>query len=579
MKHKKLQTPNPKPHTSYVLTFLRSCALTVFFLFSLLIVSAQSQVVSKQQFFNIQQRDISKIIPAAERGDAIAQYNLAECYYLGKGVEKDEELALQWYKKAVQNKEKLSVEDVATAEANIKKIETDIANKFSFFAKHFVQDKINEWQKKDEYEKTSDWQKRVNEASRNEKTKEFYEVAKREYIAEKKKNINLKMEILGEYDADNETFLIKSEPFGNLLVKVPNEEAKNFKANWKIFSVIPIYFIENDGVGLEELVFTAPATYNEDGERNPVQSYKYSNNATLNYAQTKIDYNFAPIDFKNPDNVINSKGNQNISTVNVTAGRSDVGINIPETNTKNEHTLALIIANEKYTDEADVPYAINDGEVFYEYCLKTLGLEKYNVEIVRNATFGAIKKGFDRLSKLAKQEKGEANIIFYYAGHGVPDESTKSAYLLPTDGDGENLSTAYKLEDLYSILGDLPAKSVVVFLDACFSGAHRNGNLMAAARGVAIAAKEGEPTGNMVVFSATHGAQTAYPYTEKGHGMFTYFLLKKLQETQGETTLGELKDYICSNVNKFSLRLNKKEQTPTVTPSIDFVNWENLKLK
>jgi len=64
---------------------------------------SQSQVVSKPQSFNIQQKDINKIIPAAERGDDIAQFNLAECYFLGKGVAKDEELALQWYKKALLN--------------------------------------------------------------------------------------------------------------------------------------------------------------------------------------------------------------------------------------------------------------------------------------------------------------------------------------------------------------------------------------------------------------------------------------------------------------------------------------------
>jgi len=63
MKHKKLQTPhstpltpNLKPHTPHFtpLTVLRSYALTVFFLFSLLTVTAQSEGTSKPQSFNIQ---------------------------------------------------------------------------------------------------------------------------------------------------------------------------------------------------------------------------------------------------------------------------------------------------------------------------------------------------------------------------------------------------------------------------------------------------------------------------------------------------------------------------------------------
>jgi hypothetical protein len=37
------------------------------------------------------------------------------------------------------------------------------------------------------------------------------------------------------------------------------------------------------------------------------------------------------------------------------------------------------------------------------------------------------------------------------------------------------------------------------------------------------------PQGNMVVFSAAQGDETAYPNNDEKHGMFTYFLLKKLQ--------------------------------------------------
>ena len=54
---------------------------------------------------------------------------------------------------------------------------------------------------------------------------------------------------------------------------------------------------------------------------------------------------------------------------------------------------------------------------------------------------------------------------------------------------------------------------------------------------VANKAKQSIPTGNLVVLSAAKGVETAYSYKEKGHGLFTYFLLKKLQETQGDLTL------------------------------------------
>lgn len=67
----------------------------------------------------------------------------------------------------------------------------------------------------------------------------------------------------------------------------------------------------------------------------------------------------------------------------------------------------------------------------------------------------------------------------------------------------------------------------VVFLDACFSGANRDGGMIVAARGVAIKPKEAKPasSGNTVVFSATSDEETAFPYKAQKHGLFTYFSL------------------------------------------------------
>lgn len=117
-------------------------------------------------------------------------------------------------------------------------------------------------------------------------------------------------------------------------------------------------------------------------------------------------------------------------------------------------------------------------------------------------------------------------------------------------------------------------------MDACFSGAQRGDGMLASARGVAIKAKPQTPTGKMVVFSAAQGDETAYPYKEKGHGMFTYFLLKKLKESKGDCTYNELAEYIKTNVNQQSIIINRKSQTPTVTASQTLAtSWKNLKLK
>lgn len=258
----------------------------------------------------------------------------------------------------------------------------------------------------------------------------------------------------------------------------------------------------------------------------------------------------------------------------------DVDFDIPIADNVSNHTFAVIISNEKYQMEKSVQYAENDGKAFTEYCKKTLGLPEKNVRFITNATLNNIKHEIKWLQDVIAVYKGEAKAIFYYAGHGIPDEQNKSAYLLPIDGYGSDVTTGYALEDLYKALGSLPSKSVTVFLDACFSGAKRDGEMFASARGVAIKVKQATPIGNIVVFSAAQGDETAYPYKEEEHGLFTYYLLKKLQETKGDVTLGELGDYIKTQVERQSIVINGKLQSPSIVSTATIANsWKNWTLK
>ena len=142
------------------------------------------------------------------------------------------------------------------------------------------------------------------------------------------------------------------------------------------------------------------------------------------------------------------------------------------------------------------------------------------------------------------------------------------------------MRVCYPLSQLYKELGDMQVKSVTCFMDACFSGAQRGNGMIVAARGVAIKAKTDNPAGNAVVFTAATDKQTAYPYEEKGHGMFTYYLLKKLRDTKGDCTLGELGSYVCDEVAKQAIVTNGKEQTPVVLTSQGMQdNWKARKLR
>lgn len=102
--------------------------------------------------------------------------------------------------------------------------------------------------------------------------------------------------------------------------------------------------------------------------------------------------------------------------------------------------------------------------------------------------------------------------------------------------------------------------------------------MLASTRGVAIKTKSEIPEGRIVVFSAAQGDETAYPLMDKGHGTFTYYLLKKLQLTKGNVSLGELTDYVTQQVER-AVVTNRKSQTPMVSPSAAMgKKWRELKM-
>ncbi len=261
---------------------------------------------------------------------------------------------------------------------------------------------------------------------------------------------------------------------------------------------------------------------------------------------------------------------------------SDVDTDIPDVGISNDNTFALVIGNENYTKEIKVKYALNDARIFKQYLEKTLGLPAKNINYLENATYGEMLDGLNWINDVIKAYNGEAKAVFYYAGHGMPDESSKKAYLLPVDGNSQNTVTAVKLTEVYSQLTEHASQSVSVFLDACFSGSARSdeGMMLADGRGVKIKVNKDALKGRIVVFSAASGDETAFPYKEKQHGMFTYFLLKKLKDTKGNVTMSELGDYIKNNVTRESVVVNRKSQTPTVNSSMDvYSEWKNWKLK
>lgn len=438
------------------------------------------------------------------------------------------------------------------------------------FAKGYVEKELAEWSRRGEFEKTEDYEKRMTRDNVFGKYEELCKKAEADYIAKYAGKLRISDLSLEPYDVDNESYLIKSA-MGPIIVHVPlkNKEAEAFKSTWNSVQLRnPRFFIKDNRVAIASVDLITPAgkTYHYNSEQS----------AGYDFAEVKIDMK----SFIERESNDRKKPTENATASKTIRAKSDVDVNIPMTSRQAENTAVLIIGNENYKKAVDVECALNDAETFAKYCTMTLGVPEHQVLLLRDATYAEMLGGIHTLRQLAGTLGDSADIIVYYAGHGFPDEKEKDAYLLPTDSDGRSTATAYPLKKLYSELSDIGAENVMVFLDACFSGATRSGGMLTEARGVALKPREAQPAGNMFVLSATSDQETALPYKEKNHGLFTYFLLKKLQETKGNVTLKDLSRYVEESVKKNSMAVNQKMQTPHTSLSGNMnEKWENKKLR
>ena len=434
------------------------------------------------------------------------------------------------------------------------------------FAGGYVSDGLAQWSARGTFEKLEAYNQRVTQENIAAEYERLCREAETAYLDKYAKLMRISDLNLQRYDPDHETYLITSS-FGDITVPVPikNNEAQMFESTWSSVSLrAPRFIIRNDQPYLASITFSTP-----NGK-----SYTYDADDARDYTFYDPDVDFTTIiaakraaDREMAQTSTQSAPATKSGTITF---KSDVDENIPLVKRANDNTVALIIANENCQFVAPVASALHDGEVFAEYCEKTLGIPKTRIRRYSDASLGVVQRAMADLRNMVgalNASNNNVNVIVYYAGHGMPDEATKDAFLLPVDGDAQISETCFALSRLYKELDEMNATNVMVFLDACFSGAQRGEGMLMAARGVAIKPKETQPQGNMFVLSATSGQETAMPYKAKNHGMFTYFLLKKLQESKGNATLRELSDYVIKNVREQSNAVNKKPQTPTLNAS------------
>ena len=256
---------------------------------------------------------------------------------------------------------------------------------------------------------------------------------------------------------------------------------------------------------------------------------------------------------------------------------SDVDVDIPLLGNSDKSLFALIIANENYLYEEYVPYGENDGTSVAKYLQWCIGVPEQNIHIVKDATLNKMRWELDWINEI-KNSGLAKRIYFYYAGHGIPADNQQTSFLLPVDGYAKNVSTGLDINDIVKKIQS-DTTETYCFIDACFSGGKRRGGMLIQSRGVAVKAKETDLMGKTVMMMACQNDETAYAYNDKKHGLFTYYLLKELKRTKGNVSIGNLYESIKKNVTKTSIEVNNKIQTPNLSVSKTFENWQLHKIK
>ena len=254
----------------------------------------------------------------------------------------------------------------------------------------------------------------------------------------------------------------------------------------------------------------------------------------------------------------------------------------------NPRGVAVIIGNADY-EHRDVPpvdFAHRDAEAFRRYVVDVLGYDPANVIERRDASRRKLHDVFGTRSNPEGllwsylDPAGGSDVVVFYSGHGVPGTDDGRGYLLPVDGDPNAAADdGYPLDLLYRNVGGLAeARSVRVYLDACFSGGSNAGqSLIRNASPVYVAATlPEEVAGKVTALAAASGEQVASWDEAAQHGLFTHHLLDALYgggdaDGDGRVTAEEAKAHLDRHMTRAARRLHRRIQQASLVGEEDAV--------
>ncbi len=238
---------------------------------------------------------------------------------------------------------------------------------------------------------------------------------------------------------------------------------------------------------------------------------------------------------------------------------------------RNKRAVAVIIGNKDYQKSIpDVDFAHNDAGAFKTFVVDALGYDPNNIIDLRDATQAELLAAFGNREthegKLWRylDARGRSDIIVFYSGHGVPSLKDRRGYLLPVNADPDSPEiNGYPLDTLLGNLGKLKARSISVFLDACFSGESQKGMLVRATSGITITPTLPDNSTKMTIITAAQSDQVASWDYKARHGMFTRHLLDALYgeadqneygNGDGKVAVAEIREYLDDHMTQAARR-------------------------
>lgn len=212
---------------------------------------------------------------------------------------------------------------------------------------------------------------------------------------------------------------------------------------------------------------------------------------------------------------------------------------------------AVIMAVENYAFVSPVPGARANATAWYDYLNKTRGIPygKIFLNVDNDVTAEDIKLSASK----AAAAVGEGGTLWYvFIGHGAPSADGKQGLLVGVDAQQkvESISArSLPQNDLVTTLLDSKAGSIVLFVDACFSGRSVDGApLIKGLQPLAIVPSVMLQDSRLVSFAAAGGKEFAGQLPGAERPAFSYLALGGLRgwadaDQNGIVTAEELRNY------------------------------------